>query len=49
MPAPTPGLKAEALRPLDYHFGQRISRGLAPPDGARLALVAALVSRALGD
>lgn len=49
MPEPIPGLKTEALRPLDYHFGQRISRGLAPPDGARLALAAALVSRALGD
>jgi exodeoxyribonuclease V alpha subunit len=49
MPSPTQGQNTSTLRPLDYHFGQRISRGLAPEDGVRLALVAALVSCALGE
>lgn len=48
-PSPTQSQNTSTLRPLDYHFGQRISRGLAPEDGVRLALVAALVSRALGE
>lgn len=41
-------MNRDTVRPLDYHFGQYISRGLAPDDQQKLAMAGALVSSALG-